>query len=319
VQFGVQLHADRGVDAVLDEARVADAQGFDSVWTGDHLMTTRGDQRPDRPVDSWTLMTAVGAVTRRVRLGFATLNPSFRNPAVLAKMLATLDQITHGRVICSLGAGWFEGEYAAYDVPFLADHDARIDQEREVVRLFKQVWTHPAPEQTTFEGRYVRVRELAFNPAPYQTPHPPIWIGGNSALTLDLVKAEADGWMLLSAGGVREVIEQARAQPDWPTRPLTIVAGANVFAAETRSAAERAATLAFEAGRVPFVASLEALVQGGIIGTPDEVIARCAEMSRWGVSYLRLTFADLDQQAYFAERILPRVPADALNGTLSTV
>src|SRR6185437_9553431 len=148
-------------------------QGFDSVWTGDHLITIRGEQRPDQPLETWTLMTAIGATTARVRVAFATLNPSFRNPAVLAKMLATLDLITHGRVICTLGAGWFEGEYSAYDVPFIADHDARIAQEREVIQLFKQLWMHPAPESTTFEGQHVRVRDLAFNPAPFQQPRPP--------------------------------------------------------------------------------------------------------------------------------------------------
>jgi alkanesulfonate monooxygenase SsuD/methylene tetrahydromethanopterin reductase-like flavin-dependent oxidoreductase (luciferase family) len=312
VQFGVQLHADRGADAVLAEAQLADAQGFDSVWTGDHLMTTRGEQHRDRPLDSFTLMTAIGATTRRVRLAFATLNPSFRNPAVLAKMLATLDQITHGRVICTLGAGWFEGEYAAYDVPFIADHDERIEQEREVVQLFKQLWTHPAPETTTFEGRYVTARELAFNPAPYQQPRPPIWIGGNSATTLELVKEAADGWMLLSAGGVREVIQAARSAPDWPTRELAIVAGANVFTGATATAAEDAARAAFEAGRVPFVQSLDALLQNGIIGTPARVAERFAELAEWGVTYLRVTFADADQQTYFAEHVLPLFQQTAL-------
>ena len=303
----MQLHADRGVDAVLAEAQLADAHGFDSVWTGDHLMTTRGDQRPDRPVDSFTLMTAIGATTRRVRLAFATLNPSFRNPAVLAKMLATLDLITHGRVICTLGAGWFEGEYSAYDVPFIADHDARIAQEREVIRLFKQLWMHPAPETTTFEGDYVRVRDLAFNPAPFQQPRPPIWVGGNSAATQQLVKEEADGWMLLSAGGVRDVIHDAVSQPDWPTREMEVVSGANIFAGDTHAAAEHAAREAFEAGRVQFVTSLDALLQNAIIGTPAEVTERLAELAEWGVTYLRVTFSDAAQQTYFAEHVLANV------------
>ena len=297
---------------MLDEARLADDQGFDSVWTGDHLMSTRGEQYPDRPLDTFTLMTAIGAVTQHVRLAFATLNPSFRNPAVLAKMLATLDNITNGRVICTLGAGWFEGEYSAYDIPFIEDHDARIEQEREVVALFKQLWTHPAPEKTTFEGRFVRVRELPFNPAPVQKPHPPIWIGGNSAASQQLMRDTADGWMLLSAGGVREVIADARSQPDWPSRPLEIVAGANVFAAESAQAAEQAARAAFEAGRVPFVQSLDALLQSGIIGTPDSVLDRVAQHSEWGVTYLRLTFSDTNLQTYFAEHVLPRAASIGL-------
>src|SRR5215207_9453643 len=150
MRFGVQLHPDRGADAVLREARVADEHGFDSVWTGDHLLGIRGEPSPHSPLETLTLMTAIGAVTQRVRLGFAMLNPSFRNPALLAKMLATLDQITHGRVISALGAGWFQDEYAAYGLPFIEDHDERIAHEREVVQLMTQLWTHPAPERSTF-------------------------------------------------------------------------------------------------------------------------------------------------------------------------
>ena len=307
MKFGLQLHADRGADAVLREAQLADAQGFDSVWTGDHLFATRGEPHPDRPLETWTLMTAIGATTHRVRLAFATLNPSFRNPALLAKMLATLDQITHGRVICTLGAGWFEGEYRAYDLPFIEDHDARIEHECEVVQLLRLLWTHPAPERTTFEGRYVTVRELPFSPTPFQTPHPPIWIGGNSPATQQLVKDLGEGWVLLSAGGIRDVIAEATAAADWPDRELTIVGGANVFAAETRVAAEAAARQAFEAGQVQFVQSLDALMSNGIIGTSEYLAERFAELESWGVNYARLTFSDAALQTYFAEHVLPHL------------
>jgi alkanesulfonate monooxygenase SsuD/methylene tetrahydromethanopterin reductase-like flavin-dependent oxidoreductase (luciferase family) len=307
VKFGLQLHADRGADAVLREAQLADAQGFDSVWTGDHLFATRGEPFPDRPLETWTLMTAVAATTRHVRVAFATLNPSFRNPALLAKMLATLDQITHGRVICTLGAGWFDAEYRAYDIPFIEDHDARIDQEREVAQLFKQLWTHPAPERVTFDGRYVRTNELPFSPTPFQQPHPPIWIGGNSPATQQLVKDVGDGWVLLSAGGVREVIAEARSAADWPARELAIVGGANVFVADSREAAESAARTAFEAGQVQFVQNLDTLMQTAYIGTRDGVAERFAELETWGVNYARLTFSDAAQQTYFAQRVLPHL------------
>jgi alkanesulfonate monooxygenase SsuD/methylene tetrahydromethanopterin reductase-like flavin-dependent oxidoreductase (luciferase family) len=304
VQFGLQLHADRGADAVIEEARLADEQGFDSVWTGDHLVTLRGEQRSDGPLETWTLMTAIGATTRNVRLAFAMLNASFRNPALLAKMLATLDQITHGRVICTLGAGWFQDEYTEYDIPFIEDHDARIEHEREVAQLLLQLWTSPAPERTTFEGRYIRVKDLPFSPAPFQQPHPPLWIGGNSPPTQKLMKELASGWVLLSAGGLREVIADAKQAADWPEREMTIVGGANVFAADTHEAAEGAARYAFEAGQVPFVPSLDALMQSGVIGTPAEVRERLDQMAEWGVNYVRLTFSDLTQQTYFAENVL---------------
>jgi alkanesulfonate monooxygenase SsuD/methylene tetrahydromethanopterin reductase-like flavin-dependent oxidoreductase (luciferase family) len=102
MKIGMLLHPERGVESVLEEARAADEQGFDSVWLFDHLLDIRGSQGPDGPLDSLILMTAIGAVTRRMRLAWAMLNPSFDYPAVLAKRLATLDQITHGRVICTL-------------------------------------------------------------------------------------------------------------------------------------------------------------------------------------------------------------------------
>jgi len=275
VNFGVQLHGDRGADAILAEARAADEQGFDSVWTGDHLLGIRGEPVADGPLETWTLMTAIGAVTERVRIGFAMLNPSFRNPALLAKMLATLDQITHGRVICSLGAGWFEDEYTAYRIPFVADHDARIAHEREVALLLKQLWTHPAPERTSFRGDYVETRDLPFNPRPYQQPHPPIWIGGNSPATQALVRELADGWVLLGLGDVRSVLVEALAHPDWPTRHLTIVGGITLQADN----------------------SLEHCEQ------------RIGELAEWGVNYLRMTFANAEQQAAFAREVLTRVPA----------
>jgi FMNH2-dependent dimethyl sulfone monooxygenase len=304
VKLGVQLRGERGAAYVLDQARQADEQGFDSVWLFDHLMGFRGVDVPDEPLDSFTLMTAVGAVTARVRLAWAMLNPSFRNPAVLAKMVATLDVITNGRVICTLGAGWFEDEYRAYDIPFLADHEDRIAHEREVALLCKELWTRPAPDRVTFEGRFVRARELPFNPRPVQQPHPPIWIGGDSDGTLALVKELADGWVMLRSGNP-ETLSRVLSAPDWPTRPMTVARTAQVFVGPTRTEAVAEATRAFEAGEAGPAASLEALLQSAIIGSPDECVARIEEMGRWGINYLRVGFTSIDQQAMFARTVLP--------------
>jgi alkanesulfonate monooxygenase SsuD/methylene tetrahydromethanopterin reductase-like flavin-dependent oxidoreductase (luciferase family) len=287
MKFGILLHQERGADAVLHEARLADEQGFDSVWLFDHLMSIRPDavHDPGEPLETFTLMTAVGAVTSRVRLAFAMLNLSFRHPPVLAKMLATLDQITHGRVICSIGAGWFEDECAAYDVPFVADHDERIEREREIAKLFKALWTHPAPERTTFRGRYVRVTDLPFNPAPYQAPHPPIWVGGDSVATQQLAKEVADGWVTLRAA-TPETLQQVRAAADWPQREFTIVRNANIVVGDTASALPNA-----------------------IAGTPRQCAEQIREIESWGVNYLRLGFDTLERQTAFAHTVLPLVSA----------
>jgi alkanesulfonate monooxygenase SsuD/methylene tetrahydromethanopterin reductase-like flavin-dependent oxidoreductase (luciferase family) len=294
MKFGILLHQERGADAVLHEARLADEQGFDSVWLFDHLMSIRSEagHDPGEPLETFTLMTAVGAATQRVRLAFAMLNLSFRHPPVLAKMLATLDQITHGRVICSIGAGWFEEECAAYDIPFVADHDERIEREREIALLFKALWTHPAPERTTFHGRYVRVNDLPFNPAPYQTPHPPIWVGGDSAATQQLAKEVADGWVTLRAA-TRDTLQQVRATPDWPQRDFTIVRNANILVGENASASPNA-----------------------IVGTPRQCAEQIRDIESWGVNYLRLGFDTLERQTAFAEQVLPLLSATNAPGAV---
>ena len=302
MKVGMLLHPERGIDAVLEEARTADQQGFDSVWLFDHLMDFRGSQGPDGPMDSFVLMTAIGALTHRTRLAWAMLNPSFDYPTVLAKRLATLDHITHGRVICTLGAGWFKDEYMAYNIPLLEDHDERIAHEREVILLLKELWTHPAPEKVSFEGKYVRCFDLQFNPAPVQQPHPPIWVGGDSPATLGLVKELADGWVMLSSGNP-ETLDRVLSEPDWPTRPMTLVRNAWIFAAETESSAIQQATQVFNNGGAR--ATLDDFLHNNVIGTPEQCLARLREIESWGINYIRAAFASPDQQADAARLVLP--------------
>src|SRR5438874_13474473 len=125
MKFGVQLHPELGADSVIREAQDADSLGYDSVWLYDHLMNWAGVQTPNFPLETLTLAAAIGSTTTRVRISWGVLNLGFYNPAVLAKALATIDQITHGRVICTAGSGWFKEESEAYNVPMIQDHDER--------------------------------------------------------------------------------------------------------------------------------------------------------------------------------------------------
>ncbi|HSC25715.1 MAG TPA: LLM class flavin-dependent oxidoreductase, partial [Vicinamibacterales bacterium] len=222
MRLGLLLHPERGLDAVYDEARAADRQGYDSIWLGDHLMNTQGRHTADGPLDAFTLMTAIATQTTRVRLAWSMLNVSFRYPAMLAKVLATLDHISRGRVIATLGSGSYPPEYEAYNIPVIMDHDARVAYAREVILLLQELWTHPAPARVSFAGKHVRTCELPFSPAPYQKPHPPIWIGGESDATVQMVKDLADGWVMLTRGGP-DRLAQVLASPDWPARAITIV------------------------------------------------------------------------------------------------
>ncbi len=297
------------VEEIIRAARRGDEQGFDSVWLGDHLIDYRGRLTDVGPPDSFTTMAAIGATTTRIRLAWGMLNPSFRNPAVLAKMLATLDQITHGRVICSLGAGWLVPEYTAYDVPFIEDHDERIAHEREVALLLDELWTRPAPEKVTFDGRYVKARELQFNPAPFQKPRPPIWIGGDSETTLALAKEIGDGWVPLMRGQP-DVVRELRAAPDWP-ESMTVVRLTRVIVGETRESimpeAEQAYDIVSNTATLQPPPSFDDFLSSEVIGTPDECLARIAELEAAGIGYLLVSFESEEQQARCASLLLPRL------------
>lgn len=133
MQIGIRLSgavsAPVDYDAIVRFALKADKFGIESGWLSDHVIWPKP---PHRCLEGWTVMTAVAARTEKLRLGFSMLNPSFRYPAVLAKMAATFDQISRGRLIFSLGTGYFSAEYHAYGVPFLQDRDDRAEYVQEV-------------------------------------------------------------------------------------------------------------------------------------------------------------------------------------------
>jgi dimethylsulfone monooxygenase len=306
MEFGLLLHPERGLDALFDEARAADRQGYDSIWLFDHLMDWRGEPGPLFPMDSFTVMASLAAVTTRIRLAWAMLNLSFRPPAVLAKRLATLDQIARGRVICSAGAGWFKDEYEAYRLPFIEDHDERIAQAREALLLMRELWTHPAPARVTFEGRYVSAQNLAFAPAPYQRPHPPIWFGGDSESSQALVRELADGWVMLRT--TPDALTAALARPDWPLRPMTLVRSSRIVVGETREDALRTVATLVERHRGQGMpATVEEFIDRFIAGTRDECLEQLAAIEATGVNYLRLAFEEPEQQERVAQEVIPQL------------
>jgi len=317
MQFGVQLHPELGADAVIREAQQADALGYDSVWLYDHLMNWAGVQTAEFPLETLTLAAAIGAATSRVRISWAVLNLGFYNPAVLAKSLATIDQITHGRVICSAGSGWFKEECEAYNVPLIQDHDERSAAAYEAVTLIKELWTHPAPEPTTFEGKYFRTNNLPFQPAPFRRGGPPIWIGGESDVTLKIVKDLAEGWILLQ-NSPKELLERTFSAPDWPSRPMAVVKTCRMIVGETRDdvldAAQRTYTIRRKAREAQIeqpghplapMITFEEFVKREIVGTPVECFERVSELAAMGFNYIRLAFDDPRQLDAVARLVLP--------------
>lgn len=195
IKFGVILHSKSHTPSfqnIRQMALKADELGFHSLWASDHLMHPFPVE--GKPMhycyEAWTLMSALAVITKNVRLGFCVLIPAFRYPSVLAKMAATLDEISDGRLIMAVGAGWFKQEYEAYDIPW-EEHDQRIEREKEAVLVMKALWTQSV---ANFRGKYYNIKEAVMEPKPIQKPHPPIWIGGNSIRSIELAAELAQGW-----------------------------------------------------------------------------------------------------------------------------
>jgi F420-dependent oxidoreductase-like protein len=191
IRFGVQTAPQNTTWRDLCEAwKLIDSLDYDTAWVFDHFFPILSD--PSGPcLEGWVMLAALAERTSRVRVGVLVTGNTYRNPAVLAKMGATLDHTSAGRLIMGLGAGWFEAEHAAYGIPFytVAERIHRLDEAAAIIR---RLWTE---SQTTFEGRYYTLKDAWCEPKPVQKPRPPLMIGGaGEKLTLRVVAKHADLW-----------------------------------------------------------------------------------------------------------------------------
>ena len=166
-------------------AKAAEEVGFDSIWVGDHYLY-RGDDRPERgPWEAWTLLAGLASITERVRLGPLVACLNFHNPAVLAKTVATVDELSGGRLVVALGAGWNRTEFDAFGLPF--DHRAsRFEEGFGIVRRLLD------GERVTFEGRFQHARDAVLLPRPARRP--PLMVGSTGTRVLAATLPHVDVW-----------------------------------------------------------------------------------------------------------------------------
>ena len=175
--------------AIVETACKAEELGFDALFVNDHVIVDDSPRSASwrNVYDPLMVLSYVAARTSKVKLGTSVLIIPYRNPIVTAKMFATLDQMSEGRAIAGIGAGWSEAEYDALGEPF-RQRGARTN---EYLRLWKTCW-EPGP--TTFHGRFFSFDNMHVNPKPVQQPHPPIWIGGSSHASLRRAARFAQVW-----------------------------------------------------------------------------------------------------------------------------
>jgi alkanesulfonate monooxygenase SsuD/methylene tetrahydromethanopterin reductase-like flavin-dependent oxidoreductase (luciferase family) len=166
-------------------ARAAEEVGFDSIWIGDHMLY-RDDGRPERgPWDAWTLLAGLAVVTERVTIGPLVACTAFRRPAVLAHTAAAVDELSGGRLVLALGAGWNEPEFRAFDIPF----DHRVERFAEAFEIVRRLL---AGERVTFSGDYETVADAVLLPAPARRP--PLMVGATGPRMLAATLGHVDAW-----------------------------------------------------------------------------------------------------------------------------
>jgi probable F420-dependent oxidoreductase len=265
VRLGIQLpEVERDVrwPEYLAMARAAEAAGFDSIWLGDHLLY-RDDGRPERgPWEAWTLLSALAAATERVRLGPLVACAAFHPPGLIAKMAATIDEVSGGRFVLGLGAGWSETEFATFGIPF----DRRVSRFEEAFAIVRGLL---AGERVTVDGRYWQTRDAVLLPRPARRT--PLMIGSNGPRVLAMTLPHVDAWntWYTDYGNTAEGFAELNARITAAARdagraPEEISRSACVHVVLDRAAAERPLE----------VPPLE--------GTPEQIAARLRELGEAG-------------------------------------
>ncbi|QBD80999.1 LLM class F420-dependent oxidoreductase [Ktedonosporobacter rubrisoli] len=243
---------------------------IEHAWLFDHFMPINGDITGPC-LEGWSLVSAFAAITSRLRLGLLVTGNTYRHPAILANIGATVDVISNGRLDFGLGAGWNETEHNAYGIPLYSPGE-RIRRLGEACELVKRMWTQTAP---SFEGNYYRLKAAYCEPKPVQKPYPPFMIGGSGEkLTLRIVAQYADIWNC--AGGDVENFKRKSALLAGHCKaigrdPQTIQRSIPLVLNPAEMQATRAKVRSFiEAGATHFVITIPTPY-------PEQVVQRLAE------------------------------------------
>jgi probable F420-dependent oxidoreductase len=281
---------------VVDFARKTEAMGCHSMWTIDRVAYDN--------LEPLTILAAAAGATQKIRLGTSVLLGNLRHPSHLAKIVATLDFISNGRVTLGLGFGSRESDYKAVEIPF----EHRGTRAVEQVQLMKRLWTE---DNVTHRGKFFHVENLNLGPRPVQKPHPPIWTGGGADTALKRAGTWADGFICGSS-----------AIPEFPTTWEKIARYAKAAGRDPGDITKAGLTfMAIDEDRPKSVKTLEDYVmryygrlradvaETSLVGSPDAVADRITNFFSKGLDTLIIGLANPDprQLDLFGDRVLPKI------------
>lgn len=296
-----------GPDVLIEAAQSAEAQGFDSIWSADRVVTPWSIKTsypysenheflvpPDRPfLDSLTCLAFLAGCTRTITLGISVLVLPYRHPLYWARVAASIERLSKGRLIMGIGVGWMEEEFAALGIPF-KERGRMTDEQLQIIA---QLW---AEERISFHGHFYDFQDLAFFPKPVQHPHLPLWIGGEGTAAQRRSAHHGDAWF-----------------------PYFV----KITSGELRAGYDTVRRFAREAGRDPEQVRLAccrpievtdqpvAQNESALRGSPEQLIAALQKYREIGVDHLALQFmasrwperaAQIEQ---FAREVMPALRA----------
>jgi len=309
-KFGIQIAASLGFDYKIVEkiALTAEKIGYDSIWSSDHFFMD--EESVDRNcMEVWTLLAALAAKTEKIRLGSLVTCNSYRYPAIVAKIAATVDMISNGRLFFGFGAGWKEKEYNAYGIPFPSLKE-RMDMLEEAIQIIKLLWTKP---KASFEGKYYKIKEAISAPKPVQKPMPPILIGGDGEKrTLRIVAKYADYcnlWLVPNLEHKLEVLKNhcKDVGRDYDEVGKSLFASwPPVFVTESEKELNSYLTMQSKLNNMPIEKLSENYREnapGSWVGYPEEVIERFQFLIDLGFDYFHVRFHGISNDVLKASQV----------------
>jgi F420-dependent oxidoreductase-like protein len=293
-------------EAMTAVAKAVDALPiYDSIWVYDHFHTTPRIEQ-ETVFEAWTTTAALARDTTRVKIGQMVTCLGYRNPALLAKIASTVDVLSHGRLYCGIGAGWYEHEWRAYGYGFPETRD-RMRAFREATQIMVKMWTEETP---SFEGEYYHIRGPINEPKGVQKPYPSLWIGGGGEqVTLKLV---AQYGMASNFAGTPDnirhkcsILQEHCAKVGRNYDEIIKSSNLNiVFVKPGEDIAQ-----ATEKVRAVYGWSVEEAQRSAVIGTPEQVAERIRPIADAGITYLITYFPrvayDHAPLHIFAEQVVP--------------
>lgn len=313
MKFCLSIEIQEGLDyaATLAFAQTAEAAGFDAALLAEHYYASSGHF--DRmAADAWVFLGALARETERIRLGTLVSPVTFRHPAVLAKMAATLDHLSGGRAELGIGAGWLAAEHAAHGFPFPAG-PARVDLLEEQMQVITGLWSE---DPFSHAGPHYQFETCHFTPQPVQQPRLPLLVGGGTtAIRLPRLAARYADEYVVGVGtpavcrAVRERLDRDCAAAGRDPRALSLALFAGLCVAETEREVERTLERLQEGAR-PHMQDRDTW----ILGTPEQAAERLRELSAAGVG--RMMFSvdhplHREMVTLLGERVAPLVRAGA--------